>query len=1417
MNLIRILRDRYQKPDISNIDYLIEKNSFSIKDCFIKLAIIRQEKQKQTELSALNNNFNATSRRHLHSFEAIHNPKETIEIANIFDFEGEHKEIRRILVEGRAGIGKSTLCQFVANRWAEQDKESLGVWTDKFKLIFWIPLRALKECDINANNLIEFIYSQCEIQDILPFEVFEKYYIELEQHSAVLYLLDGFDEVAELFHETVKGRYGKVPSGRSQLLRNLLNKPNWLLTSRPGYVAQNIINYHQHLETVGFTDDNITNYVSKYFINFNQQEKAIELLAFMEKQVNIRSIAHIPINAELLCSIWKNSNQLKTLSNQAQNTMSVLYKQLVWYLEGRYLKEKCQIDIDVISPEEYENQVACRRLILFLEEFGWQLMQQEDLIFKPSNYIQLLNKYFPDNKESELAQVSIFKHMGLFKETGDPKKNLLEQNYYFIHLTFQEFFAARYIVSQLNLYESNDIWNFIKQNKYNLKYQTVWRFLAGNLTNNIALLTKFLSCLMEEPHQLFGYQHIILLMSCLSECISLSNKLESECALKYLTFWIVNVFDKFVPRTCGPRHKITDFLRDYPALFNFSSIQQYFLTKQKDKDFLKYLAELYIHLPSTLQEIVNNGFLAEELEVGKNLLYGSFSRKVNFKNKKDWLLRCLQDKTCKFFYRNELFEYLVKEDSFRKEMISKILNHEIHIDAVRKLLISILLDNHHYQADKNNKLQIENAKNEIKKSIVNYCQSYLDNIHRLSDETYLDLMSIIVLNEDKSEKAFCLLHNALNNHNSRIQLLGITILNVFNYFKQENISILKGIFTTNDLRVDIATLLILSEFEPIPLEKQNLIIDLVLKERIDFPVNISSKDETDLVLYIREHTCQIKRYILKILLNCKLSLENIEKLSIMLNFKFSSCNDQSILYGLLHLYTKQPFEFHSFILEKIKLSILYRLSAPDSQWYGYEEATISKLITSYIEIAPKNIEHAVALLSFIIPLATPYVNHNLHKKYGDDIERFIDESGIQSLDLRNINDEQLNKYVFWFAFRREYHTGILNILISLVSSDKNNLVQRFQALALLQLVPIEYFKSIQVSSESIIQMVNGAIHMKASTSEDKTSINIVNLCIILINLLVEKKLVNEFLLTHLINFSLNTFDGRIQEALHLNLIKAVTKLAVEQNFKALIVHNLELKLSSQNPRERILASFTFLLLDKSDDHIVKNVIIMAIHGFNGLEKEAIRVLGKLDLSQYFEYIEESIEESFILRVFGSNSLSPLFYSTPLENIARFYLETGQQRWLCFLAEIMQEKKVSLYFFNDKLYFSLLDNVTQLDSNKNYTELSKKLANFFSDIAGPFANAMGIGKDIYERALTLIATNEINLPVHNNSHQVTENLGEDVDQPQVILETDSVASHSSSFFPPATSVTHSLPEKPIGEFLKPSSNGSNSTLNFSPTI
>ncbi|KAI1475572.1 hypothetical protein F4774DRAFT_421452 [Daldinia eschscholtzii] len=88
-----------------------------------------------------------------------------------------------------------------------------------------------------------------------------------------------------------------------------------------------------------------------------------------------------------------------------------------------------------------------------------------------------------------------------FLRTSDTSLNPRDRNYHFIHLTYQEYFAARYFVHQ---------------------WKSRGPLVDATTSQNVDPAVRFLQVIEEEPRDLFGPSHQRLVMRCLSETLTKS-------------------------------------------------------------------------------------------------------------------------------------------------------------------------------------------------------------------------------------------------------------------------------------------------------------------------------------------------------------------------------------------------------------------------------------------------------------------------------------------------------------------------------------------------------------------------------------------------------------------------------------------------------------------------------------------------------------------------------------------------------------------------------------------------------------------------------------------------------------------------------------------------------------------------------
>jgi len=136
----------------------------------------------------------------------------------------------------------------------------------------------------------------------------------------------------------------------------------------------------EQLENIGFTNKNIEKYVEK----FNSEENK-RLMKFLKNNKSIWGIAHVPINLELICSIWDSYIKCE---EQTEYTMTDLYCKIVEKLLERYLNKFHKVNLKTLSGEEFQKKTEVVTQIL--EKLALKGITSNHIIFSKAEVNELL-------------------------------------------------------------------------------------------------------------------------------------------------------------------------------------------------------------------------------------------------------------------------------------------------------------------------------------------------------------------------------------------------------------------------------------------------------------------------------------------------------------------------------------------------------------------------------------------------------------------------------------------------------------------------------------------------------------------------------------------------------------------------------------------------------------------------------------------------------------------------------------------------------------------------------------------------------------------------------------------------------------------------------------------------------------------
>ncbi|XP_014305376.2 LOW QUALITY PROTEIN: NACHT, LRR and PYD domains-containing protein 1-like, partial [Myotis lucifugus] len=297
-----------------------------------------------------------------------------------------------------AGIGKSTLARRVRRAWEEG-----RLFKDRFKHVFYFNCRELAQSE--TMSLAELITKDWAAPDAPIGQI-------LSQPEQLLFILDNLDEPKW----DLKEQSSELCPHWSQqqqvhtLLGSLLNKTllptaSLLITARITALGKLIpsLKHPCWVEVLGFSESARKDYFYKYFTDESQ---AIRAFTLVESNPALFTMCLMPLVSWLVCTCLKQQmEQEQPLSLTSQTTTALCLHYFFHVLQAQSLGAKLRGFCSLAAEGTWLGKTLFK-----LEDFRKQGLDE-------TNISTLLN-------------------MGVLKEHPTPL------SYSFIHLCFQEFFAA---------------------------------------------------------------------------------------------------------------------------------------------------------------------------------------------------------------------------------------------------------------------------------------------------------------------------------------------------------------------------------------------------------------------------------------------------------------------------------------------------------------------------------------------------------------------------------------------------------------------------------------------------------------------------------------------------------------------------------------------------------------------------------------------------------------------------------------------------------------------------------------------------------------------------------------------------------------------------------------------------------------
>ncbi|XP_033080289.1 NACHT, LRR and PYD domains-containing protein 12 isoform X4 [Trachypithecus francoisi] len=334
-----------------------------------------------------------------------------IEIETLFEPDEERPEPpRTVVMQGVAGIGKSMLAHKVMLDWADGK-----LFQGRFDYLFYINCREMNQSDTEYS--MKDLISGCWPEPSAPLQEL------LRVPERLLLIIDGFDELKPSFHNP-QGPWclcweEKLPMElllNSLIRKKLLPELSLLVTTRPTALEKlhRLLEHPRHVEILGFSEAERKEYFYKYFHN---TEQAGQVFNYVRDNEPLFTMCFVPLVCWVVCTCLQQQLEGGGLLRQTPRTTTAVYM--------LYLLSVTQPKLRTSRLQPPPNQ---RGLCSLAADGLWN----QKILFEEQD----LRKHGLDG-----ADVSAFLNMNIFQKDIN-----CERYYSFIHLSFQEFFAAMYYI-----------------------------------------------------------------------------------------------------------------------------------------------------------------------------------------------------------------------------------------------------------------------------------------------------------------------------------------------------------------------------------------------------------------------------------------------------------------------------------------------------------------------------------------------------------------------------------------------------------------------------------------------------------------------------------------------------------------------------------------------------------------------------------------------------------------------------------------------------------------------------------------------------------------------------------------------------------------------------------------------------------
>ena len=413
---------------------------------------------------------------------------------DLFNPNEEHDIVpRKILMIGRPGIGKTVLTEKIFRDWANGTDE---YYSDKIAFIFkfrWFNRHELTNLSLKSFLQIGSASVSTETFDGI-------YELVTKKPQNVILIFDGLDEfngnLADFLDQSrlLTNDLSTCMHGMNLFLKILmglfLEGATVLVTSRPTTDDFCSKFSFRNVEIIGFTPEKVEEYVSRFCNNNDRSDLIPKIWGHINSSSELLNLCYIPENSFIVCVA------LSGCLSDKENVTSVL---------PTTLTELYQTAIDHFE-KHHGRKVSSGKMLGKLQQISFCGMLEGQLIFDDDEFF---------DEETKMS--------GLLNHLSKPRPFPIHTQFCFIHLTIQEFLAAKYVIET---FSPDEIKTFISEHVTQSKWHLVLQFLAGLLGKKMKksdrkeykdCILAFCEVFKHDQYEIYLTYNNVCAMKCLKE------------------------------------------------------------------------------------------------------------------------------------------------------------------------------------------------------------------------------------------------------------------------------------------------------------------------------------------------------------------------------------------------------------------------------------------------------------------------------------------------------------------------------------------------------------------------------------------------------------------------------------------------------------------------------------------------------------------------------------------------------------------------------------------------------------------------------------------------------------------------------------------------------------------------------------